>query len=134
MPSPIFIDHKEKRMENDKTTKVASVVKELYKGTMKLTTPIRSASKDITELHYDFTALTGWDYVNAMDSDMNAKNMFKVTSKQALCLFATAAAKITPDVDETDIKERIGASDAVKAVQLATVFLVTSTKEEKANT
>lgn len=49
-------------------------------------------------------------------------------------MFATAAAKITPDVDETDIKERIGAADAVKAVQLATVFLVTSTKEEKANT
>lgn len=134
MPSPIFIDHKEKRMENDKMTRAESAVKELYKGTMKLITPIRAASKDITELHYDFTALTGWDYVNAMDSDANAKNMFKMTSKQALCLFATAAAKKTPDVDETDIKERIGAADAVKAVQLATVFLVTSTKEEKANT
>ena len=121
-------------MENEKMTKAESAVKELYKGTLRLITPIRAAGKDITELHYDFTALTGWDYVNAMDSDMNAKNMFKVTSKQALCLFATAAAKITPDVDETDIKERIGAADAVKAVQLATVFLVTSTKEEKANT
>lgn len=159
MPSPIFIDHKEKRMENEKVTALANdekavtdvedsaktnaakkaetvkkAIKELYKGTLKLSKPIRAASEDITELHYDFTTLTGWDYVDAMDSDTAAKNMFKVTSKQALSLFAVAAAKKTDNVDAKDIKERIGIVDAAKAVQLATVFLVTSTKEEKANT
>jgi len=159
MPSPIFIDHKEKRMENEKVTALANdekavtdvedstktnaaekaetvkkAIKELYKGTLKLSKPIRAASEDITELHYDFTTLTGWDYVDAMDSDAAAKNMFKITSKQALSLFAVAAAKKTDNVDAKDIKERIGIVDAAKAVQLATVFLVTSTKEEKANT
>lgn len=159
MPSPIFIDHKEKRMENEKVTALANdekavtdvedsaktnaaekaetvkkAIKELYKGTLKLSKPIRAASEDITELHYDFTILTGWDYVDAMDSDTAAKNMFKITSKQALSLFAVAAAKKTDNVDAKDIKERIGVVDAAKAVQLATVFLVTSTKEEKANT
>lgn len=158
MPSPIFIDHKEKRMENEKVTALANdekavtdvedsaktnaaekaetvkkAIKELYKGTLKLSKPIRAASEDITELHYDFTILTGWDYVDAMDSDTAAKNMFKITSKQALSLFAVAAAKKTDNVDAKDIKERIGVVDAAKAVQLATVFLVTSTKEEKAN-
>lgn len=159
MPSPIFIDHKEKRMENEKVTALANdekavtdvedsaktnaaekaetvkkAIKELYKGTLKLSKSIRAASEDITELHYDFTTLTGWDYVDAMDSDTAAKNMFKITSKQALSLFAVAAAKKTDNVDAKDIKERIGIVDAAKAVQLATVFLVTSTKEEKANT
>lgn len=117
-----------------KAEKAKKAVEELYKGTLKLSKPIRASSEDITELHYDFTTLTGWDYVDAMDSDTAAKNMFKITNKQALCLFAVAAAKKTDKVDATDIKERISAVDAVKAVQLATVFLVSSTKEEKANT
>ena len=118
----------------EKAETVKKAIKELYKGTLKLSKPIRAASEDITELHYDFTTLTGWDYVDAMDSDTAAKNMFKITSKQALSLFAVAAAKKTDNVDAKDIKERIGVVDAAKAVQLATVFLVTSTKEEKANT
>ena len=113
--------------------KAAAAAKELYKGSIKLISPIRAAGKDVDELHYDFTVLNGWDYVEAMDSDLNAKNIFKVTSKQALCLFAAAAAKQTPEVDVTDIKEKIGAADAAKAVQLATLFLITSTREEKKN-
>ena len=85
-------------------------------------------------MQYDFSKLTGWEYVEAMDADVTARNVCKISHKQALCLFATAAGKATPDVDSTDIKERIGAVDALRAVQLATVFLITSTRAANQNT
>lgn len=107
---------------------------EITKGTLKLSTPIRAKSQDVTELQYDFSKLTGWEYVEAMDADVTARNVFKISNKQALCLFAAAAGKATLDVDATDIKERIGAVDALRAVQLATVFLITSTRAANQNT
>lgn len=103
----------------------------LIRGTMILKNPMRAESTDITELKYDFSKLTGWEYVEAMDSDANARNVFKITTKQALCLFAMSAGKETPKIDATDIKQQISVVDAVKAVQLATVFLVTSTRDAK---
>ena len=106
----------------------------ISKGTLELATPIRARSKDVTELRYDFTKLTGWEYVEAMDSDPTARNVFVVTKKQAMCLFAAAAAKVTPDVDAKDIKERIGLADAQRAVQVATLFLNTSAREAGKNT
>lgn len=106
----------------------------ISKGTMELAVPIRARSKDISMLHYDFTRLTGWEYAEAMDSDPTARNVFIVTKKQAICLFAAAAAKVTPDVDAKDIKERIGLADAQRAVQVATLFLTTSAREAGKNT
>lgn len=106
----------------------------ISKGTLELATPIRARSKDVTALHYDFTKLTGWEYAEAMDSDPAARNVFVVTKKQAICLFAAAAAKVTPDVDAKDIKERIGLADAQRAVQVATLFLTTSAREAGRNT
>lgn len=104
------------------------------KGVFKLSVPIRSASQDVTELQYDFTKLTGWEFVEAMDADANARTVFKITQKQALCLFAAAAGKATSGIDAADVKERIGAVDALRAVQLATVFLVTSARAASQNT
>lgn len=106
----------------------------ISKGTLELAMPIRARSRDVTELHYDFTKLTGWEYAEAMDADPTARNVFVVTKKQAICLFAAAAAKVTPDVDARDIKERIGLADAQRAVQVATLFLTTSAREAGKNT
>lgn len=106
----------------------------LSKGTLELATPIRSRSEDVKVLHYDFTKLTGWEYVEAMDSDPNNRNVFNISKKQAICLFAAAAAKVTEGLDATDIKERIGLADAMRAVQVATVFLVRSAQEAGKNT
>lgn len=106
----------------------------ISKGTLELAVPIRARSNDVTQLHYDFSKLTGWEYAEAMDSDPNARNVFIVTKKQALCLFATAAAKATPDVDATDIKQQLGLADAQRAVQVATVFLTTSARAAGKNT
>lgn len=98
------------------------------KGVLQLETPIRSRSEDVKELAYDFTELTGMEYIDAMDEDSNAINTFKITNRQALALFAKAAAKQTEGVDMRDIQEQIGVTDAVEAVQLATLFFNASTR------
>ena len=102
-------------------------------GTLQLSTPIRAGGEDVTELQYDFQKLTGWEYAEALDSDKNATTIFRLTAKQALNLFATAAGKATTaaakaadkearGIDANDIKERIGVEDSMAAVQLAIVF------------
>lgn len=111
------------------------------KGTLELAVPIRARSKDISVLHYDFTMLSGWEYVEAMDSDTTSRNVFYVSKKQALALFAAAAAKQAPTDDKggrlfdaADIKQRISLYDAQRAVQVATVFLARSAQEAGKNT
>lgn len=106
---------------------------DISKGTLELALPIRARSKDITKLRYDFTKLTGWEYAEAMDSDVAARSVFVVTKKQAISLFAAAAAKATPDVDAIDIKQRIGVADAQRAVQVATLFLTRAAQEAGRN-
>lgn len=100
------------------------------KGKMELAAPIRADGKDVNTLKYDFTVLTGMEFVEALDKDTgnSTLNAFKLTNKQALNLFAAAAAKVTDGIDATDIRERIGAIDSVKAVQLATIFFSASNR------
>ena len=98
------------------------------KGILKLDKPIRASGEDVTELAYDFTELTGLEYADAMDADPNQSNLFKITHRQALNLFATAAAKATLKADKRDIMERIGTADALKGAQLAMLFFNASTR------
>lgn len=134
----IIEETQEENQEETRKQKQAEAAKQALntfsKGAFKLSTPIRAGGKDMAELEYDFTKLTGWEYVEAMDADGGAKSVFKITQKQALCLFAAAAGKATNGVDATDIKERIGAVDAMRAVQVATVFLTASARAANQNT
>lgn len=98
------------------------------KGKFKLETPILAGDEEIKELLYDFTEITGLEYADAMDSDPNAQQIYKITYRQGLALFAAAAAKQTDKVDTRDIISRMGATDAVKAVQLATLFFSASAR------
>ena len=131
MSEEIKIENENNQEGEQKVTLTPGMIS---KGTLELATPIRARSKDITELHYDFGKLSGWEYVEAMDSDPTARNVFVVTKKQALCLFAAAAAKATADIDAKDIKERIGLADAQRAAQVATLFLTTSARGAGKNT
>ena len=108
-----------------------ATVKRIASGILKLEKPIRSGDADVTELYYDFNEITGWEYAEAMDSDKAAPNVFVMTSKQALALFAKAADKGTKGIDEIDIKERLGGIDAMEAVQLATLFFQTIRADQK---
>lgn len=98
------------------------------KGRLRLEKPINSGDEEITELVYDFTEMTGVEYTDAMDSDQNATGTYRITYRQALALFAKAAAKQTERLDMQDIISKIGVTDAVEATQLATLFFNASTR------
>jgi hypothetical protein len=108
---------KEKMLAN-----IEAVRDRMAAGTMKLTQPIRAGGKDVAELEYDFRKLTGWEYVDALDTDRGAKNLMTLSAKQAMALFATAAGKATKGIDARDIMERMGAEDAATAISAASVF------------
>ena len=111
----------------EKTKEVLEIMKQ-GKGCLQLEKPILSRDTEITELQYDFTEITGLEYVAAMDSDSNASQIYRITYRQALSLFACAAAKQTKGLDMQDIVGRIGMSDALEGVQLATLFFSASTR------
>ena len=92
------------------------------KGRMRLETPLMARDEEITELKYDFTVMKGFEYTDAMDSDPNANNAFFITRRQALALFAKAAAKQTEGLDMQDIVSGLGVTDSVEAVEIATLF------------
>ncbi len=98
------------------------------KGILKLEMPFTSDDVEITELKYDFTALTGMEYADAMDSDTVTQQAFRITNRQALALFAIAAAKQTEHVDNTDIIQRMGVTDSIEAVRLAALFFQASVR------
>ena len=119
----------EKAREAEEVKKAAKLItdpdetiRHFGKGKFMLAVPIRAGGKDVTELNYDFTKVTGMEYVEALDSDIRNTNAFRVSATQAHTLFAVAAAKVTDGIDATDIKKRMSAQDSVKAVQLATIF------------
>lgn len=141
------IEKKNETMENQKEKQEAQqesqtppqltpeeAMEKLTRGVMELKEPITVRDKEIKELAYDFGKLTGFDFVNAMDSDRDSKNIFKVSSRQAYALFAKACAKCSEDVDEVDVMHKLGVVDAMKAVQTATVFLVASSRKGEADT
>lgn len=109
-------------------TKEAQEVMREGKGRLTLETPITVGDNTIEALVYDFTDMTGIEYTASMDSDPNAVQAFKITYRQGLSLFATAAAKHTEGLDSRDIIEGIGMTDAVEGVQLATLFFNAATR------
>lgn len=78
-------------MADDKVQQLRAQMHEDAKsGIITLKTPLRAGGRDVTELAYDFGKLTGWEYADAMDMDPRAGNIYRITRKQALCLFAMA--------------------------------------------
>lgn len=101
------------------------------KGILTLEKPIKARGKDITELKYDFNTLTGMEYIQAMDSDTMANQIFKITSKQALNLFAIAVENSTPDVDKQDVLSQIAFTDAAIATMYTTLFFTATVRAGK---
>lgn len=104
-------------------------VRELSAGKLQLFQPFLSDNVEIKELKYNFENLTGPEMMAAMDRGArNGGNAFRITNEQALELFCTSAGKETENVDATDVRRGLGSVDAIKAVQLATVFFVASSQ------
>lgn len=99
------------------------------RGVLRLETKIKSGDTEFEELPYDFNLITGLEYTEAMDTDPGASQIYRISYRQALALFAKAAAKQSGGrLDLKDIVSRIGATDAVEAVQLATLFFTAATR------
>ncbi len=109
--------------------KIAREVAREGKGRLKLKMPIHAADKEFYELAYDFSTVTGMEYIKAMDSDPGAAAPFGISSKQAITLFAIAAAKHTEHVDMEDILRDLFITDTIKAEELAKLFFAASSAE-----
>ena len=122
----------EESQEKKTISDPAEQLRELCRGTLKLMNPIRAHSQDVTEIRFDFCGLNGMDMMDALDSVPTVNNMFGITNKQAMALFAATAEKCAPQVsdggittrlyDAKDVKSRMSAADAIKAMQLAKLF------------
>jgi len=99
-------------------------------GKLTLAEPIMDGSAEYTELEYNFSLLKGFDVARALDFGTGRKNGFELNSEQALNLFACAAAKCQKagGLDATDIRERMGIDDVIKAVQIASLFFRLSSR------
>lgn len=100
------------------------------RGKLKLAEPIEDGENSYDELEYDFGALKGLELARALDFGEGPKDSFRLNDVQALNYFAAAAAKCQKQggLDVVDIRERIGGMDAIKAIQLATVFFRASSR------
>ena len=99
-------------------------------GKLTLAEPIMDGENEYNELEYDFGKLKGLELARALDFGDGPKDSFRLSDVQALNYFACAAAKCQKPggLDATDIRERIGGMDAIKAIQLATVFFRASSR------
>ena len=99
------------------------VAEKVSTGKFKLASPIEDGDQRYEELTDDFNSLTGWELANAMDEGgKKSGNPTEITDTQALSLFAAAAAKRTGGLDATDIRDRMGALDAIAAISTAKIF------------
>lgn len=118
-----------RKNETKDITDPNEAVKTLSEGRLKLFRPFLADNVEIEELKYNFENMDGVTMMAAMDRGAkNGGNAFRITNEQALELFIASAAKETDGVDATDIRRGLGSVDAVKAVQLATVFFVASSQ------
>lgn len=102
---------------------VDMAVEQSKSGKFKLSKPIRANGRDVTELNFDFTKITGVEFADIMDSARNkAPDAYNISAPQGVALFAEAAVKVTKDVDKYDIISGISIMDAIKASQVAELF------------
>lgn len=139
-------ENEEGTVENGKKEEKKStgeMLKELTTGSLALIQPFTARGETVTELGYDFCSLTTEELFDALDS-APVNNMFTISNKQAIVLFAATAGKCAPMRDENgmkfrlydakDVKTRLGAADAIKAVQLAKLFYHASSRADASNT
>ena len=109
--------------------KLQGIVDDARKGTYELAVPFLSDGTTIKALEFDFGALTGWEFVDAMDKAAPKKPTAEgISASQALYLFAVAAAKATSNVDAEDIMARLSMEDAIKATQIGQLFFKSASR------
>lgn len=102
------------------------------RGTLRLMVPFKARGEDVKEVPFDFCALTGTEMMDALD-EVPVNNILAITNAQAMSLFAAAAAKCAPRIDDEegkgfrlydakDIRKRLSGPDSTAAVRIAKLF------------
>ena len=135
-------EEKKEEPKKEEQKSPAQALREMTSGTMKLLKPFRARSQDVEELRFDFCSLTSEEILDALDS-VATYNYNVITNKQALALFASSAAKFSPEVDADghstrlydarDIRRRLGPADAIQAIKLAKLFYSASSQAGENN-
>lgn len=110
----------------------------LCKGTMELVFPFTSRGQEVTALEYDLCGLSSTEMLNALDRSTASQNLYGINNEQAIWIFAQSAAKNAPTIrdgggefrlyDAADIRERISGVDLIKAVKIAKLFYIASSR------
>lgn len=122
-------DTKTENAHIDGKNEVYTIPELAVRGVIRLNQPIRSRSKDVIELHYDFSLLTSNDVVECLDKTPYANNDNTLNNTQARYLFARAcklAEREMSGVDEIDICNMLSPGDTIAAVRVGKSFFVHS--------
>lgn len=129
-------EEEKKTQEEEKLTpaerekKLAMTAAEVSsRGAIELYEPIKDGDREYTRLEYDFKALRGTEMADALDSDDGGRgDVFRLSRRQAIALFAAAAEKKTDGLFAKEIKERLGVVDALNAVRIASLFFLSTSR------
>jgi hypothetical protein len=98
-------------------------------GRLKLARPLQSEDKEITEIIYDFSKMSGRQYLKAMDVGTPSRDMSNISHVQAFELFLAAAGKLNEGLDAVDLRERLSVDDVLQATRIGKLFFVYKANE-----
>jgi hypothetical protein len=98
-------------------------------GKLKLAKPILSGGEEKTEIIYDFSKITGKQYLKAMDVGAPSRDMNNITNTQAFELFLAAAGKMNEGLDVIDLRERMAVDDVLQATRIGKLFFAFKANE-----
>ncbi len=121
-------ENKKEDFENQKQAAQLAILEKLRnpdfyrEGKITLAKPFVIGEREITELEFDFSKMTGLDYVNAMDVDRAAVGNNKASRKQIVSLFA--ASLKTPGIDYKDLMNFLGPNDMMTVLQVGELYFM----------
>ena len=111
------------------------LMKETFKGTLELVVPMRGGGRALGEIDYDLMNLTSAELMEALDSTEQNNNIYLITHRQAMAVFAASAAKLNGGVFDTrDILTRLSGVDGMRAERITKAFWNASCRVVSSNT
>lgn len=119
--------NKEEAAQDPKTKKenFEKMRRDNLTGALILEEPILSRDEPVARIAYDFGKLKPRDVLRVLDSAVQNSGGVTITATQALDLFALAA-RGSGDLDEVDIKTRLGVRDTLAGVALGKAFFTST--------
>lgn len=116
-------EERKERMHEDAQRRLEAATK----GVIRLLRPMKSRGEEVTELHYDFAALTNQDFISSMDADRGNRDRNSISRAQALKLYYRMHNKVERPIsglDEHDLNEQASIADTEAMTEKATTFFI----------